>query len=396
MRTGDDAAMSDHEVPRRRTLTRLPKPVKGAESVMTNEGVGPMIAVAHDYCTQTGGAERVALSLLGCFEQSTLVTAIIDTERTFRGFNNYTVSVSNLQRIGAFRRDPRLAFPLLAPAWSSLRAEGARAVVCSSSGWSHGIRTSREVPKVVYCHNPARWLYQPDDYFRDFSPSAAKMLGLANPALKLWDRRAADSADVYLANSSVVAARVRQAYGISARVIHPPSGLDAAGPREPVAGVEPGYLLTVGRGRGYKNTDVVARAVSRYGKLRLVVVGGYDGVERLPHVTRVTGASDDQMRWLYANALAVVSLSHEDFGLTPVEGFGFGTPAVLLRRGGFLDSMIEGVTGVFADAVSEESLIEALERLPGSCDEKAILGHAQTFSPRAFREAIRGVVDALL
>jgi glycosyltransferase involved in cell wall biosynthesis len=141
---------------------------------------------------------------------------------------------------------------------------------------------------------------------------------------------------------------------------------------------------------------VVAAAASHYGKYPLVVVGGYDGIEALPNVIRLLNVSDAQLRWLYANALAVVSLSHEDFGLTPIEGFGFGTPAVLLRRGGFLDSMIEGVTGVFADGVSEQHLIEALERLPGSYSPDAIRDHARRFSPQAFQQAIRSIVDELM
>lgn len=351
-----------------------------------------VVSIAHDYCTQRGGAERVALTLLQAFPEADLITSLHEREHTFAGFQDYAVRTSHLQRYAAFRRDPRHAFPFLASAWDRMHASEASAVVCSSSGWAHGVRVPPGVRKVVYCHNPARWLYQSEDYLRDRSRPVATVARSLAPALRRWDARAAASADVYLANSSTVAARIKDVYGIDATVVNPPSALDPAGLQEPVAHLEPGFLLSVGRGRGYKHIDVVAEAVSRYGKAHLVVVGGYDGVELLPNVTRLTDVSDDQLRWLYAHAGAVVSLSHEDFGLTPVEGFGFGTPAVLLRGGGFLDSMVEGVTGVFAEAATGDAFIEALERLPGSYDTDGILAHARNYTTARFQRTIREIV----
>lgn len=351
-----------------------------------------VVSVAHDYCTQRGGAERVALTLLQAFPDANLITSLHERDTTFARFQDFPIRTSDLQKYAALRRDPRHAFPFLASAWDRLTASEASAVVCSSSGWAHGVQVPPGVRKVVYCHNPARWLYQADDYLRDRSRVVASVARTLSPGLRRWDRRAAETADAYIANSSAVAARVKEVYGIDATVVNPPSALDPTGSQDPVAGIEPGFLLSVGRGRGYKHIDVVAEAVSRYGKAHLVVVGGYDGVEALPHVTRLTDVSDDQLRWLYSHAAAVVSLSHEDFGLTPVEGFGFGTPAVLLRGGGFLDSMVEGVTGTFAEEPTKEAFIEALERLPGSYDTEGILLHARNFSTAAFQQTMRDLV----
>lgn len=351
-----------------------------------------VVTIAHDYCTQRGGAERVALALLEAFPETELVTSLYAPGQTFAAFQDKKVRTSGLQHVPRFRRDPRHAFPLLAPAWECMHAPDCSVMVCSSSGWAHALHAPDGVRKVVYCHNPARWLYQADDYLLGCPRAVAAVARSLGPGLRRWDRRAAGTADLYIANSRAVADRIRATYGIEAVVVNPPSALDPAGPQEPVANLEPGFLLSVGRGRGYKHIDVVAEAVSRYGKAHLVVAGGYDGLERLPHVTRLTDLSDGQMRWLYANASAVVSLSHEDFGLTPVEGFGFGTPAVLLRAGGFLDSMVEGVTGTFAEAATGPAFIEALERLPGSYDREAILRHARRYTKASFQQTIRDLV----
>ena len=351
------------------------------------------VTVAHDYCTQRGGAERVALTLLDAFEGASLVTGLHNPANTFSGFSDYPVRTSRLQRWPAFRRDPRLAYPLLAHAWSSLRIVESSAVVCSSSGWAHGVSTEPGVAKIVYCHNPARWLYQPGDYLSDHGHLVTGATRGLGPSLRRWDQRAAGGADLYIANSTVVAQRIRRIYGLTAEVVNPPSALDPEGTQQPPPGIEPGYLLSVGRGRGYKHTEVLGRAADRSGR-RLVVVGGSDGVERFRSVTRLQGISDAQLRWLYANAEAVVSLSHEDFGLTPVEGFGFGTPAVLLGAGGFLDSMVEGVTGVFVREATESAFLEALDRLPGSYDSARIKKHAERFSTTTFQSTIRSLVAA--
>ena len=119
----------------------------------------PQVAIAHDYLTQRGGAERVVLAMLRAFPGATVHTLLYDPEGTFPEFREAHVVTSPLNRLGPLRRDHRLALPLLAPSFSRLEI-AADVVVCSSSGWSHGARV--EGRKVVYCHTPARWLYQPD------------------------------------------------------------------------------------------------------------------------------------------------------------------------------------------------------------------------------------------
>src|SRR4051795_11323391 len=92
------------------------------------------VVVAHDYVTQRGGAERVALAMLRCFPGAPLVTSVYAEDRTFPGFRSHQVRTSALQGIPAFRKDPRLALPLLAATWQRTTVEDADVVVASSSG----------------------------------------------------------------------------------------------------------------------------------------------------------------------------------------------------------------------------------------------------------------------
>ena len=180
------------------------------------------------------------------------------------------MQTSLIDRIGPLRRHHRAALPLLAPTFSRLAID-ADVAVCSSSGWAHGAHVSGR--KIVYCHTPARWLYQSDRYLRGRGRLIRAGAGLLQSPLERWDRSAARSADLYLANSTVVAERIEVLYGREAEILPPPPALMPEGPMEPVAGLEPGFVLCVSRLLPYKNVDAVVRAFESLPREKLVVAG---------------------------------------------------------------------------------------------------------------------------
>ncbi len=334
------------------------------------------VVIAHDYLTQRGGAERVVLALLETFPGARVVTSIYAPERTFPEFRDVEVETL-LPARPLLGRDARLAFPLLAPAFSRHVVRDADVVVCSTSGWAHGISTP--APKVVYCHTPARWLYVGEDYLAGHGRAVRAVATAARERLRRWDARAAASASVYVANSTVVQERIARAYGLAAKVVHPPALLDPDGPQEPLP-VQGPFLLTVGRPRGYKNLAVVEEAAAVAGVALFVAEGGL---------------ADPELRWLYANCRGLVAAAHEDFGLTPVEAMSFGKPILALRAGGYLDSVFEGVTGSFFDRLDVETLAAAMQMFDEtSFAADAIRAYAARFSLETFSARMREIVDA--
>jgi glycosyltransferase involved in cell wall biosynthesis len=215
--------------------------------------------------------------------------------------------------------------------------------------------------------------------------------------LRRSDKEAALDAARYVVNSSVVARRVKAVYGIDAAVVPPASGLSADGPQEPLPGVDPGFLLTVGRPRSYKRTEVVGDAVASLPAERLIIVGGSADGWPSPRITAVSGLRDAQMRWLYANASGLVAVGEEDFGLSPVEAQSFGLPSVVLRSGGYLDSTIENVTGVFVDEPSPGQVAEGIRSLRSrSWDAEAIRLSGKRFSCDAFAARMNEIVAEVL
>jgi glycosyltransferase involved in cell wall biosynthesis len=349
---------------------------------------GRRVVLAHDYLTQRGGAERVVIALSRIFPDAPILTSVYEKDATFGEFQTRHIATSYLQLSGPVRRDPRRALPLLADAWNRMPVPSCDVVVASSSGWAHGVRVPSGAAKVVYCHNPPRWLHQTDHYVTRRRERLA-LAALARP-LRRWDRRAAASADLYLANSTAVAGRIRAVYGIDPVVLHPPVVVDVDGPQAAVPRVEPGYWLTVSRGRAYKNVRAVVEAVERGGLGRLVVVGQEPpgGGESSGRVRWTGTVSDAELRWLYAHARALVTVAHEDFGLTPLEANAFGTPALALRAGGHLDSVDDGISGAWIREPTVDAVRDALLGCP-DFDTERVRMHAAAFSFEAFSRALQ-------
>ena len=354
------------------------------------------IALAHDYLTQRGGAERVVLTLADGSPGATIHTALYDPDGTFPEFRDHTVVTSPLDRIRLLRDHHRLALPLLAPAFDRLHID-AEVTICSSSGWAHGAPVTGA--KIVYCHNPARWLYQRDQYLAGSSRLSAAGMAVLAPPLRRWDQRAAATADRYLVNSRVVRARVADLYGIDADIIPPPVDIDVTGSRRPPAGVEPGAFLCVSRLLPYKNVGAVVEAFATRPAQRLVVVGTGPLADELtvsapPNVTVLGRVDDDELRWLYGSCVGLVAASYEDFGLTPVEAAAFGRPAAALRWGGFLDTIEEGTTGVYFDEPTPGAIARAVDELATTTwSEEALVAHAGRYSPARFLGSVAAVVD---
>jgi glycosyltransferase involved in cell wall biosynthesis len=354
------------------------------------------IAIAHDYLTQQGGAERVVLSMLRAFPDATVHTSLYDAGGCFPEYRAARVRPSPLNAARPLRMRHRLAFPLLAPAFSAMHVD-ADVTLVSSSGWAHGVRTSGR--KVVYCHAPARWLYQQQRYLAGRGRLARLTLRAGETRLRAWDRAAARTADLYLVNSRAIRDQVKRVYGIDADVLHPPVTIDVDGLYRPVPGLTPGYAMCVSRLQSYKNVDVVIDAMRHLPDARLVVVGSGPLEAHLRdragrNVTFVGQVVDDQLRWLYANAGVLVGASFEDFGLTPIEAAAFGVPAVALRFGGYLDTVRHDATGLLFDTLDATALATSLANaLDRDWDRETIRLHAGRFSEHRFIDSLRSIVD---
>jgi glycosyltransferase involved in cell wall biosynthesis len=362
----------------------------------------PTVAIAHDYLTQRGGAERVVLAMHRAFPDATIYTTLYAPERTYPEFRSARIVTSALNDVRPLRRHHRTALPLLPLAARSMRITE-DVVLASSSGWAHGFSASGR--RLVYCHAPARWLYQTEAYLGGPQSRSVRgwILMTLAPWLKRWDRHAM-SADSHLANSRVVRDRMRDTYGVEAQVVPAPHSMDPSAWQEPVRKLadwtEDGYYLVVSRLLPYKNVDAAIEALRGLDE-RLVVVGAGPLrrvlERRLPsNVRLLSGLSDAQLRWVYAHSQALIAPSLEDYGLTPLEAAAYGRPTLALGAGGYLDTVVPGRTGLFFPAPTAEAIRAAvLENRSRRWSAEAIRRHAEQFSEAVFHERLREAVAEL-
>jgi glycosyltransferase involved in cell wall biosynthesis len=337
----------------------------------------------------------VFLAMCRTFPDAPIYTSLYEPDLTFPEFREFEIRTTPLNRSELFRRQHRLALPFLACAFSRLEVD-ADMTLCSSSGWAHGARATGR--KIVYCHNPARWLYQTAQYAgRSESVTATAARALGAP-LRRWDRRAALGADAYIANSHVVRRRARAAYGIHAEVIEPPVTIDPQDTQAPVAGLRDGFFLCVSRLVRYKNVEAIVEAFANLPNERLVIVGRGPLEPRLRSMAtdnvKVLGAMrEPELRWLYAHCQALVAASYEDFGLTPVEAMAFGKPSVALRYGGYLETVIEGETGVFFEQPTGDAIAGAVGQLQQIAFAREFLTKRATeYSQARFEERLHSAI----
>jgi glycosyltransferase involved in cell wall biosynthesis len=373
----------------------------------------PRVAIAHDYLTQLGGAEKTVLAMTRAFPDAPIYSMLYDPEQTFPEFKDLDVRVPAINRIKPLRKHHRAALALFPFVAGSIFID-ADIVLTSSSGWAHGFRTNGR--KVVYCHSPARWLYQGDTYLGEHGNTIAK-LGLRATASYLtgWDRRAALSSERYLANSALIRQRIFDAYGIEAEVVFPPVSMAKADSVAPIPQVvdwmgadaakldtqDGAFYLVVSRLLPYKNVDKIVQAFAGTDR-RLVVVGRGPQADRLqamktPNVTMVSDISDGELAWLYKSCRAIIAASYEDYGLTPLEAGTWGRPAIALRYGGFLDTIREGITGLYFDEPTASDVEEAVDRFEMTkFDRDKVRDHVKQFSQESFAEKLHDAVNGVV
>jgi glycosyltransferase involved in cell wall biosynthesis len=346
------------------------------------------IAVVHDYFTQMGGAEKVAEELMRMLPQATLHSTIALRDRMPPGLTEIPVVTTWMQDLPQIQKYYRLYFLFYPFGVRSLKLSDFDLVISSSSGYAKGVHTSRDAVHVCYCHTPMRWVWNFDNYSQREDMGAMKRLALKGLIrwLRIWDEDAARQPDHFIANSKAVADRILRAYGRHAEVIHPPIDLD----RFHSSAEQGDYYLVLARLVSYKRIDLAVQACTLLGR-RLLIIGDGPDRGRLAalggHTVSFLGRlSDEEVEYHASRCRALLFPGEEDFGMAPLEIAAAGRPTIAYRAGGAVETIIEGVTGMFFDQQEPESLASAIEQFERvEWSGQALRTHAEKFGVDVFQ-----------
>jgi glycosyltransferase involved in cell wall biosynthesis len=348
---------------------------------------GLRVAIVHDYLNQLGGAEKVVEIFAEMFPGAPIYTSVYDRTRMAESWRRHDIRTSFMQRISPNLSVARALIPLYPTAFESFDLAHYDLVLSSTTSFAKGVITPPATCHVCYCNTPTRFLWMYHDYvaFESLPRAARALLPWIVTPLRTWDYVAAQRVDYFIAGSHNAARRIVKYYRRESDVVHAPVDVSEFTP----SGSMGDYFLVISRLQPYKRIDLAVEACNRLG-VPLKVAGVGPDLERLrrmagPTVEILGHVSDSQRRSLLARCRAFIFPGEEDYGLTPLEAMASGRPVVAYRAGGALETVKDGVTGVFFDEPDAGALMHALNSFDDRFDPGAIRAHAASFDIPVFK-----------
>lgn len=366
------------------------------------------VALVHDYLNEFGGAERVLLALSEMYPEAPIYTTYYKKNSVaYTHFSNKKLIQSwfgKLPFAHALISPLRFLVPFM---WASFDFSEYDIVITSAS-WAvtKGVRKGAHTKEICYLHTPPRYLYGYDTsrnwQTKWFAGLVRVYAAVVNHFMRMYDFAQAQKVDLFIVNSENVGKRVEKFYRrTDYQVIYPPVEIKKSTKYNTVSSSKKEYYLTGGRLVAAKNFDLIIKACNS-AKKPLKVFG--TGIEERylrsiagPTVEILGRVDDEQLEQLYQGAKAFIAAQKdEDFGITVVESQALGCPAIVYKAEGYLETIVEGKTGVFFEKLSESSLANALKKFESmKFDSKMCIKQAEKFSKQNFQKKINSSVTAL-
>ncbi|MBT0668689.1 glycosyltransferase [Novosphingobium profundi] len=343
------------------------------------------------------GGERVLEHICDMFPDADIYTHVVRPERLSDKLRTRRIHTTFISRLPLARSQYQKYLPLMPRALEALDLSAYDLVISSEAGPAKGVITRPDATHVTYCHSPMRYIWDQYHQYRGATGLGGRLtMPLFAPGLRAWDFASAARSDLIMANSEYIRARIAKFWGREATVVYPP--VDTA-LFTPDAQPDDEYVW-IGQLVPYKRPELAVDAFSRSGR-KLHVIGDGAMFESLraraaPNVRFTKRLDFSALRAAYAKARALVFTGEEDFGMIPVEAMASGRPVIAYGRGGALETVVDGETGLFFHEDTAEALAAAVERCETWLERfspQVAVRQAQRFSPEAFRTRFRETVE---
>jgi len=363
------------------------------------------IAVVHDWLPLYGGAERILEQVLVVLPNADIFSIIDGLDPNQRGFiQGKPVNTSFIQRLPRGRTKYRFYLALMPLAIEQFDLSSYDVIISNSYAVAKGVITGPDQLHLCICCSPIRYAWdlqhqylQRGDLHRGVKSWIAR---LVLHYVRMWDVRTANGVDQFAAISNFVARRILKAYRRDSITLYPP--VDVA--RFSVVAEKEDFYLAASRMVPYKRIDLIVEVFTEMQDKRLIVIG--DGPEFAKikkkagkNVTFLGYQDSNVLRDHLQRARAFVFAAEEDFGILPVEAQACGTPVIAFGRGGAIETIIDGQTGVlFGDQTlsSLQNAIMRFERIANDLNCYTIRANAERFGIERFRDEFQKLLKTCL
>jgi glycosyltransferase involved in cell wall biosynthesis len=359
-------------------------------------------AIVHEWLVNYAGSERCVESFTNIWQDApvfSLVDFLKEDERRtiLKGKRAITSFVQKLPFAKTQHRKYLKFFPLAIEQFDLNEYE---LIISSSHSVAKGALTNAGQLHICYCHTPMRYAW---DFYHQYLKEAGLSKGVMGweakrvlHKLRLWDVISSNRVDHFIANSKHVAGRIKKIYNRESEVIYPPvdTHLFESQPHKE------SFYLTASRMVSYKKIELIVESFSHMPDKRLVVIG--DGPEmnkikaKAGKNIEILGYQEFSVLKSYLQkAKAFIFAAEEDFGIIVVEAMACGTPVIALNRGGAVETVSDGKTGILFYEQSPQVIKEAVvkfESMQDKFDPSIIKAHSAQFGRNIFEDKIKKFV----
>lgn len=344
------------------------------------------------------GGEKMLSALLDIFPDADIYTHVYNPRVLPPSINRRRVFTSYINKLPFAKKLYQIYMPLMPAALHSFNLQDYDLIISSEAGPAKGVVPSPDAYHICYCHSPARYIWELyHQYYSGASLLRKIFMRLLTGALRVWDVTSANLVDRFITNSTWTAKRIKRYYNRDAEVVFGPADVELYYPIERKG--DGGYYLFFGQLTPNKRVDLAIDACI-LAKKKLIVAGG--GEEKIaprykknPLIQFTGKINDEKVKEYFSGAKALLFPGIEDMGLVPIEANAAGCPVIAFRKGGALDTIKEGVTGIFFDEDTPASLAAAILKFESIEDQlkdrNAYTEWTKQFSRMAFIERIKNV-----
>lgn len=348
------------------------------------------VALIHDWLLSEGGAEKVLEQLAHMFS-APIFTLLYDPLRLNNSFlSSQEIHTSFLQKLPFSHKIHRFLLPLFPYAIEKMDVSFADVIISSSHAVAKGIKKRKGQFHICYCHTPMRYAWDLKKEYIETLPKLTRPLAsILLERIRKWDKRNSGDVDLFIANSSYVAKRIKNNYGRESTVIYPPVAVDDFF----LSDQKEDYYITHCRLVPYKRVDLIIKTFASMPDKKLIVVGEGPEKHRLEQLASVnvqfTGfIPKKELSHLLSKAKAYVFAAEEDFGIAVIEAQASGLPVIALEKGGAMETVSSGKTGLFFSEPTPlhcKQAIERFEKIENSFDKSYIRKQALSYNEERFK-----------
>jgi glycosyltransferase involved in cell wall biosynthesis len=358
------------------------------------------VAIVHEWFTTLGGSEFFVKSIHSLYPDADFYALVAEPETLKKlGIDTAKVKTSFIQRLpfGVKKYKSYLPFFPLAVEQFDLRKYDL--IISSSHAVAKGVLTNSSQVHVCYCHSPIRYAW---DLYHQYLNESGLDKGIKGAIAKyflhrvrIWDIISSNRVDYFVSNSNYIGKRIKKVYNRESTTIYPGTAVNEF----PLVTKKDNFYFTCSRFVPYKKINLIVEAFSAMPDKKLIVIG--DG----PDFAKVKALAKENVTLMgyqpfsilkdyLSRSKAFVFAAEEDYGLVPVEAQACGTPVIAYKKGGVIETVVEGLTGVFYNDQTVDSLKEGVQKFETlTFDPLIIKSHTQKFSLERFKKEFSTFID---